>query len=558
MTSKRLLVTTPEQIRQTAALAQEVWTEHYTGLLEPGQIAYMVEKYQSETAIRRQIAEDGYRYFLLFDQGDGKPFADGEPCGYVGIQETGNRLFLSKLYIRRQARGHGLASDTLRFLQALCRRERLSAIWLTVNKGNASSIAVYQKWGFRTIDTQTADIGGGYVMDDYIMELPVEGAGEKTAMQLRPFGRTGARVSALGFGAMRMPTLPDGAIDEPAAIALIRAAIDGGVNYVDTAYFYHNGKSESLVGKALRDGYRERVYVATKSPVALLNSPEDFDRILSEQLARLDIPYVDFYLFHALDRDEWRKKVLGFHLIPRIEAARAAGKIRHIGFSFHDDNDAFHEIVDGYDGWEFCQIQFNYVDIGNQAGLEGLQYAASKGLGVIVMEPLLGGRLAVPPESVRRILPESKTPVEWALDFVWDRPETSLLLSGMSNAQQVEDNLVYASRGTAGMLTEEDKAMLEEAHIAFETMAKVPCTGCAYCMPCPFGVDIPGVFRAYNRTAASMDEARKLYETLEGGADRCRACHKCEKICPQHIAISRRLAEAHGELTAPPEQKETP
>lgn len=549
MGSNRTLVATAEQIRLTAALAEEVWTEHYTGLLEPGQIAYMVEKFQSPAAIRRQIEEEGYRYFLLADDA-------ADPCGYVGIQETGDRLFLSKLYIRKDARGRGLASQTLRFLQELCRKERLSAIWLTVNKGNASSIEIYKKWGFRVADTQAADIGGGYVMDDYIMELPVDGAGPKTAMRLRPFGRTGARVSALGFGAMRMPTLPEGGIDEPASIALIRAAIDGGVNYVDTAYFYHDGKSESLVGKALRDGYRERVYIATKSPVWQLNAAEDFDRLLDEQLARLNTAYVDFYLFHAINRSEWRNKVLEYGLLDRMEAARAAGKIRHIGFSFHDDNGAFHEIVDGYDGWEFCQLQFNYVDVSNQAGVEGLEYAAAKGLGVVVMEPLRGGRLAVPPESVQRRLPADRTPVEWALDFVWDRPEASLLLSGMSNRQQVEDNLLYAARSAAGMLTQDDKGMLSRARTAFETMAKVPCTKCAYCMPCPFGVNIPGVFEALNVSAASMEEGQKMYAALDGKADLCRACRRCEKKCPQQIVISERMPAAHAELTAPLKKQE--
>lgn len=540
------LACTPEQIGTVAALAARIWTEHYSGLLSDGQIAYMVEKFQSQEAILRQIEEDGYRYFLL-DAGDG-------PAGYAGLQVTGERLFLSKLYIEKAARGRGLASFALERMEELCRRERLSAIWLTVNKQNESSIAVYKAWGFAVTDTQTADIGEGYVMDDYIMERPLSGAGAKTAMPLRPFGRTGARVSPLGFGAMRMPTLPDGGIDEPAAIALIREAIDGGVNYVDTAYFYHDGKSEGLVGKALQDGYRERVYVATKNPVGLLKAPEDYERILEEQLDRLGTGYVDFYLFHALNRQEWREKVLGFGLLKKAEAAREAGKIRHIGFSFHDDNDAFHEIMDGYDGWEFCQIQLNYIDVKNQAGTEGLEYAASKGLGVIIMEPLLGGKLAAPPQSVCQVLPPEKTPVEWALDFLWDRPEVSLLLSGMSTEQQVRDNLVYAARSRTGMLSAQERALFAQAKVAYDTMARVPCTKCSYCMPCPFGVNIPGVFEAYNRSAFSMDDAKKQYAALEGQGDRCRACGKCMKACPQHIEISRLMPQVHGLLTG----KDTP
>ena len=310
---------TPDRIAVVAALADKVWNKHYTGLLAPAQIAYMVDKFQSAGAIARQIAQEGYRYFLLE--------LDGRAVGYTAVQAAEGRLFLSKLYIEREARGQGAASQALAFLEGLCRRERLRAIWLTVNKGNASSIAVYKHWGFETVDTQVADIGGGFVMDDYIMERPVEGVDKDAArLPLRPFGRTGAMVSPLGFGAMRMPTTADGAIDEPAAIGLIRQAIDGGVNYVDTAYFYHDGKSEGLVGKALRDGYREKTYVATKSPLSLLHTAEDFDRILDEQLERLGLPYVDFYMFHAINRQEWREKVLGFGLIPADRGGPGGGK----------------------------------------------------------------------------------------------------------------------------------------------------------------------------------------------------------------------------------------
>ena len=213
--------------------------------------------------------------------------------------------------------------------------------------------------------------------------------------------------------------------------------------------------------------------------------------------------------------------------------------IRNIGFSFHDSHEAFLKILNGYDGWDFCQLQLNYIDVENQAGLRGLEEAAAKGLGVIVMEPLLGGKLANPAPGVRAVLPSSRTPVEWALDFLWDRPEVSLLLSGMNAMEQVSDNLAYAGRARPGMLTTEDRAMFRRAKTVYDTMALVPCTKCAYCMPCPFGVDIPGVFEAYNRTAVNMNEARDLYAGLEGHrADLCRACRRCERNCPQHIAIS--------------------
>ena len=357
-------------------------------------------------------------------------------------------------------------------------------------------------------------------------------------MQYRPFGKTGESVSVLGFGAMRFET-ENGIIKEKEAVSLLRAAIDGGVNYVDTAYFYLEGQSEALVGRALRDGYREKVHLATKSQVFALESAEDFDRILNEQLERLETRTIDFYLLHSLSLKTYEEKVLGYGLLDKMEKARADGKIRYIGFSFHDSHEAFLKILNGYDGWDFCQLQLNYIDVENQAGLRGLEEAAAKGLGVIVMEPLLGGKLANPAPGVRAVLPSSRTPVEWALDFLWDRPEVSLLLSGMNAIEQVSDNLAYAGRARPGMLTTEDRAMFRRAKTVYDTMALVPCTKCAYCMPCPFGVDIPGVFEAYNRTAVNMNEARDLYAGLEGHrADLCRACRRCERNCPQHIAIS--------------------
>ena len=314
-------------------------------------------------------------------------------------------------------------------------------------------------------------------------------------MQYRQFGRMAEKVSALGFGAMRMP-MAGGEIDEPEAIRMIRRAIDGGVNYVDTAYFYHDGKSESLVGKALKDGYREKTYVATKSPIGLHKCPEDFDRCLETQLERLDIGAIDFYLMHALDRGGWDNVAVPFGLIDKMEKAKADGKIRHIGFSFHDDFDTFRRIIDSYDGWEFCQIQFNYIDIDHQAGLRGLEYAAAKGLGVIVMEPLLGGKLASPVPGVQRVLTKERSPVEWALDFVWKRAGGGLLLSGGSAREE-------GGRG------------------------------------------------GDNRSAVvSAEEAAAAYAAVEGKADLCRACGKCAKHCPQHIDIPGRMKEVAAKFAA--------
>ena len=367
-------------------------------------------------------------------------------------------------------------------------------------------------------------------------------------MQYRPMGNTGETVSALGFGCMRFPTTPDGKIAEDEAIAMLRRAIDSGVNYVDTAYYYHDGESETLVGKALKDGYREKVHIATTLPIYSMEKPEDFTMFLHNQLQRLDQEFIDFYLVHAVNREEW-DRVKRFHVMEQMEQAKRDGIIGHIGFSFHDDYEIFQQMLDEYDGWEFCQIQLNYVGTDYQAGIRGLEYAAKKGLGVVIMEPLLGGKLAVPPRGVREALDPSKTPVEWALDFLWNRPEVSLILSGMSSLQQTTDNLLYADRAHPGMLGDADLAMLAEAKRIYETSALVNCTKCLYCMPCPFGVEIPRVFEGYNMTVSQGQEAAAaFYAQIDGKADLCRVCRKCEHACPQHIEISAVLAEARRVL----------
>lgn len=367
-------------------------------------------------------------------------------------------------------------------------------------------------------------------------------------MKYRSMGQTGIEVSALGFGAMRLPLITDengnASIHEEEAIKMIRTAIDHGVNYVDTAYPYHNGMSEILVGKALKDGYREKAMVATKSPVWLIKSEEDFERYLEEQLHKLEIESIDFYLLHALSLQRFQDIVLKYDLISKMIEAKKKGKIKHMGFSFHDNWDAFKTIVDSTDAWDFCQIQMNYIDVNNQATIQGMEYAASKGLGIIIMEPLLGGKLANPPKNVEAALCESKTPVEWAFDFLWNREEVSIILSGMSDMQQTLDNLEYANRSSIGMLEEKDIAMLAKAKEIYDTMALVSCTKCEYCMPCPFGLHIPKTFEAYNKTASvGMKEAKELYDSIETKADACRKCRKCEKVCPQSIKISEVMTE---------------
>ncbi len=374
-------------------------------------------------------------------------------------------------------------------------------------------------------------------------------------MNYRKFGNTGVEISALGFGTMRLPTT-DGVplsanIDEKEAIRLIRHAIDSGVNYVDTAYPYHGRTSETLVGKALADGYREKVYLATKSPVVLIEAEGDFDRILDEQLQKLNTDHVDFYLLHALDKKKW-ETVKKFNLLDKMKKARDAGKIRFMGFSFHDDLELFKTIVDSFDQWDFCQIQFNYINTDYQAGLEGLHYAVGKGLGVVIMEPLLGGALAAPSDALKNALSPEKSPVEWALDYLWNQPEVSLLLSGMGEMQQVEDNLTYASRSSVGMLSEKEVAMLAHAKEVYDSSILVPCTRCSYCMPCPFGLNIPAIYQAYNATSQStMERAKTLYATAtpEVSAIDCRKCRRCENVCPQHIPSSElmpKIAEVFG------------
>jgi predicted aldo/keto reductase-like oxidoreductase len=334
------------------------------------------------------------------------------------------------------------------------------------------------------------------------------------------------------------------AIDEERATRMVRYAIDHGVNYVDTAYPYHSGESERFVGRALQDGYREKVHLATKLPMWGVEEEGDADKILNEQLEKLQTDHVDFYLFHALNRDHW-KKVEKFDLLDWAEGAKADGRIRNIGFSFHDDLDAFKMMVDAYDDWDFCQIQYNYMDINNQAGTEGLKYAASKGIAVVVMEPLLGGRLVDPPEPVQEIwdtAPTVQTPVERALRWLWDQPEVSVVLSGMSTMEHVIENVAHASRYEAGNMTAEDQALIEQTREQYNELCPIPCTKCEYCLPCAVELNIPRLFNMLNQGVMynQLDAVRERYMNMdeEKRAEACIACHECEEKCPQSIPIS--------------------
>ncbi len=379
-------------------------------------------------------------------------------------------------------------------------------------------------------------------------------------MEYRPFGKLGLDVSALGFGCMRLPTVDQNRfsseIDEVEATRMIRHAIDQGLNYIDTAYPYHSKASEILVGKALQDGYRERVFLATKSPCWLIKGEGDFDRYLDEQLKKLQTDHIDFYLLHSLDRARWEGTILKHHVLESAERAKQDGRIRYLGFSFHDDYPAFETIVNGYDRWDFCQIQYNYMDTENQAGTKGLRLAAEKGLAVIVMEPLLGGKLAVAPPSVQDILggaDPTRTPADWALQWLWNQPEVSLVLSGMSTMQQVEENLASADRSGIGAMSAAEQAIVDRAAAEYRSRAVIPCTACQYCMPCPYGVDIPHNFKIYNDGIMFDDQAgaRISYTrfTLESErAAKCVGCQACEEKCPQRIEISQWMPRIDAEL----------
>ncbi|MBW2622515.1 MAG: aldo/keto reductase [Deltaproteobacteria bacterium] len=379
-------------------------------------------------------------------------------------------------------------------------------------------------------------------------------------MQYRGFGKLDWKVSALGFGAMRLPVLDDNPahIDEPEAIRMIRHSIDNGVNYLDTAYPYHGGRSEPLVAQALADGYRDKVRLATKLPSWLIQKADDFDKYLEEQLERLKTDYIDFYLLHGLNKQRW-PQLRDLGILQKAEKAIEDGRIRYLGFSFHDDVEAFKEIIDGCGMWTFCQIQYNYMDTDYQAGTEGLKYAADKGLALVIMEPIRGGQLAKePPEQVAKIwaqAKEKKSPVEWALQWIWNQPEVAVVLSGMTTMQHVEENLESADRSGVGSMTGDDVSILEQVTEAYRGLSPISCTNCKYCMPCPNGVDIPGVFGLYNDATMYGDlrRSKALYLmrlTEEQRADKCEECGDCLDLCPQQIEIPDWMEKA-DELLAP-------
>ena len=363
-------------------------------------------------------------------------------------------------------------------------------------------------------------------------------------MQYRKFGRLNWGASILGFGTMRLPYKGSVKnIDEKQAARMLHHAIDHGVNYIDTAYVYHGGQSEGFVGRALSRGYRERVKLATKMPSWLVRSPADFDKLFNEQLKRLKTEHIEFYLLHNLNKEYW-KKMRELDAIGWAERAIKAGKIGQLGFSFHDEFEVFKEIVDAWD-WPFCQIQYNYMDVRNQAGTRGLKYAASRGMAVVVMEPILGGKLASPPPSIQRVLERGqikRSAADLALQWVWNQPEVTVVLSGMSTFEQVVENLQSAESAEIGALTEKEQELIREVRRRYRKLAPIPCTRCGYCMPCPNGVDIPQNLTLYNegRMYGRPDLARRQYGFIaeKARSAACIQCRECEPKCPQGILIS--------------------
>ena len=366
-------------------------------------------------------------------------------------------------------------------------------------------------------------------------------------VKYRKFGKTDFVTSALIDG-------DHGKIDEENSIKLIRYGIDNGINYIDTAYPYHNGMSEVLVGKALKDGYRGKVRLATKMPVWLMEKYEDFDKYFNEQLKKLDTEYVDLYLLHALSKERINK-VVKLGVLDFLNEKVKQGKIKYVGFSLHDKLSVFKDIVDLYP-WDFCQIQYNILDENYQAGKEGLKYAASKGLGVVIMEPLRGGLLAKTPAKeimdVFKSCDDTKSPAQWALSWILNQPEVSVILSGMNDINQIKENIDTADTVEAGSLSDKELKTIENAKQMLKKKMKVGCTACEYCMPCTAGVNIPKNFSLYNFSSMydDLETYSKQYNSLDKGlrASACIECGKCEKACPQHLPIRSLLKEVNKTL----------
>ena len=374
-------------------------------------------------------------------------------------------------------------------------------------------------------------------------------------MKYRSFEKIEKPASLFGLGCMRFngAASGDSCIDEGKAISLIRQAIDGGVNYIDTAYIYLDKTSETVLGKALLDGYREKVTIATKMPIEVISCYDDMEKLLDVQLAKLQTNCIDFYLVHGINREKWDKfKELGIEKF--FDEMIAKGKIKYKCFSFHSSYEDFEYIIKDYD-WDMTQIQYNYMDINNQAGTKGLKLAGELGVPVVIMEGLLGGKLAKAPDTVQALydeFPTKRSSVEWAFRWLGNNPEIMTILSGCNEAEQIEDNLRIFDTIEPGVMTDDEMDLIDKVRDAYNARTKVGCTGCRYCMPCPGGVDIPRVFAAWNELALyggkpehnwNVQELKRLNQTPEN----CLKCGACERACPQHINIIEKLQEAWAE-----------
>ena len=369
----------------------------------------------------------------------------------------------------------------------------------------------------------------------------------------------GNKISVLGYGCMRF-TQSGGKVDLEKTEQEIMQAYHAGVNYYDTAYIYSG--SEEALGKILeKNQIRDNVYIATKLPHYLIKKADSIEKYFTEQLKRLRTDHVDYYLMHMLtDVKTWdRLKTLG--ILEWIENKKKSGAIRQVGFSYHGNSEMFCEVVDAYD-WDFCQIQYNYLDEHSQAGRKGLHYAASKGLPVVIMEPLRGGKLVgLLPEEAKKLFEEytvKRSPAEWAFRWLWNQPEVTCVLSGMNSMEMVKENVRTASEAGVGEFGEAEEQLLKSVVDAINSKVKVGCTGCRYCMPCPKNVDIPGTFAAYNRRYTDGRRAAMLEYFMctalrkdSSSASNCIECGKCETHCPQHIEIRKELKNARKELEGP-------
>lgn len=377
-------------------------------------------------------------------------------------------------------------------------------------------------------------------------------------MNYRTFGKTGEKVSSLGFGLMRLPVVDgdDAKIDYDLAVPMVRKAIDEGVTYLDTAWPYHGKMSEPFVAEVIKDGYRDKVTIASKLPSWMIKETEDFDKYIDEQLEKLQVEQIDYYLVHAVNKDFW-KNMVPLGLLDFLDNIKADGRVKHVGFSFHDDLDTYKEVIDAYD-WDFVQIQLNYIDTDHQQGIEGLHMAAERNMGVIIMEPLRGGRIVDVPTEVQDLYDGAEnnySNVEWAFKWLLDMPEIHVILSGMSTMDHVEDNLRIFNENEAGCMTDAEHEIMAKAADAFNKRIQVNCTACNYCMPCPVGVLIPKNFTLYNEyykfdhegTKANMKRQYAGFKDEEK-ATACIECGACEAVCPQHISIIEDLKKVGAEL----------